>query len=344
MTAQEHPSTVPIATILRAAGLVTATLALLDLLGRQIPWLSANQLGVFAAVFLLAPGLFGDEVPGPAAGLPRPEARRVHLRHVAAGIAVSLVVLAGFVPGFGAWMTVVNDWTFAPSTHSLGRPADRYVGQPAVSEAPLTIFSVDDRIVIAFDPPTAPWSIAISGDGPFVPLRRPAAPTTEWTAHGDAPRTVAVTLVPRGVHTLRVAASLAGTPLEPAQIAVGAAGRAPPADELGPDGLSIAINHRWMLVAIFVQLLLIALPEEVFFRGFLQARLDQHARLGRRWRLPLGLHLSPAIVATSAIFAVVHFVVGFAPARLAVFFPSLLFGWLRDRTGGIVAPDRKSVV
>jgi membrane protease YdiL (CAAX protease family) len=41
---------------------------------------------------------------------------------------------------------------------------------------------------------------------------------------------------------------------------------------------------------------------------------------------------------TSAIFALLHFLVGFDPSRLAVFFPSLLFGWLYVRTGGILAP------
>ena len=41
---------------------------------------------------------------------------------------------------------------------------------------------------------------------------------------------------------------------------------------------------------------------------------------------------------TSTIFAVGHYVTIPSPHRLAVFFPSLLFGWMRRATGGILAP------
>ena len=40
---------------------------------------------------------------------------------------------------------------------------------------------------------------------------------------------------------------------------------------------------------------------------------------------------------TSALFALGHVATEFHPNRLGVFFPSLLFGWLRARTGGIGA-------
>ena len=43
------------------------------------------------------------------------------------------------------------------------------------------------------------------------------------------------------------------------------------------------------------------------------------------------------IYVTSALFALGHFVIGFQVHRLAVFFPSLAFGWLRDRTNGLGA-------
>lgn len=80
------------------------------------------------------------------------------------------------------------------------------------------------------------------------------------------------------------------------------------------------------------QLLVIALPEEAFFRGYLQTRLD--AFFPRTIRI-LGLPVGMSIVITSAIFAVGHFLTVPHPARLAVFFPSLLFGALRAREGGI---------
>jgi membrane protease YdiL (CAAX protease family) len=83
------------------------------------------------------------------------------------------------------------------------------------------------------------------------------------------------------------------------------------------------------------QLLVIALPEEVFFRGFLQSALDDRWS-SRRWRL-LGAELGPGWLCASALFAVGHVLTIVHPARLAVFFPALLFGWLRARTGGVGA-------
>jgi membrane protease YdiL (CAAX protease family) len=82
------------------------------------------------------------------------------------------------------------------------------------------------------------------------------------------------------------------------------------------------------------QLLLVALPEEAFYRGYLQTRLDE--ALPGRLRV-LGAPLGPGVLIASAVFAVGHFVTVPVPARLAVFFPSLVFGYLRARTKGIGA-------
>jgi uncharacterized protein len=82
------------------------------------------------------------------------------------------------------------------------------------------------------------------------------------------------------------------------------------------------------------QILMIALPEEAFYRGYLQTRLDD--ALPRRLRV-FGAPLGWSLLLTSAIFAVGHIVTIPSPQRLAVFFPSLLFGWLRARTRGIGA-------
>lgn len=85
---------------------------------------------------------------------------------------------------------------------------------------------------------------------------------------------------------------------------------------------------------VFGQLVIIALPEEAFYRGYLQSRLDE----AFPWRVKvLGAQIGPALLVTSVIFALGHFATIREPARLAVFFPSLVFGWLRARTGGIGA-------
>ncbi len=67
------------------------------------------------------------------------------------------------------------------------------------------------------------------------------------------------------------------------------------------------------------ELFVTALPEEFFYRGWLQARLK------RVW--PGGAHLAgvvvgPAFLLTAALFAVGHLAI-FQASRLAVFFPAL---------------------
>jgi len=82
------------------------------------------------------------------------------------------------------------------------------------------------------------------------------------------------------------------------------------------------------------QFLVIALPEEAFYRGYLETRLDE--AWPPRFRL-LGAYLGPGVVVTSAVFALGHVATELHPSRLAVFFPSLLFGWMRARRRGIGA-------
>jgi len=67
----------------------------------------------------------------------------------------------------------------------------------------------------------------------------------------------------------------------------------------------------------------VAFSEEFFYRGYMTFRFEE------RWR-PL-----PSAVAAAALFAVGHLLTP-APWRLAVFFPALLFAWVRNRTGTIV--------
>lgn len=88
------------------------------------------------------------------------------------------------------------------------------------------------------------------------------------------------------------------------------------------------------LEAVLTQILGIAVPEEMFYRGYVQTALDGNSR--RRVRL-LGAELGLGIVLASAVFALGHLATTLHPTRLAVFFPSLVFGWLRAKTGGIGA-------
>ncbi|MDD5308453.1 MAG: CPBP family intramembrane metalloprotease [Deltaproteobacteria bacterium] len=82
------------------------------------------------------------------------------------------------------------------------------------------------------------------------------------------------------------------------------------------------------------QLLVVALPEEIFYRGYLMSRLDDV--LPCRARV-LGVQVGPGLVIQAVLFALGHFLVDFHPARLGVFFPALAFGWLKAKRGTIGA-------
>lgn len=82
------------------------------------------------------------------------------------------------------------------------------------------------------------------------------------------------------------------------------------------------------------QFFVVALPEEFFYRGYMQTRLRD---VWPRGPMFFGARLGPAFWMTQALFAVGHLAEPY-PWRLGVFFPSLVFGWMRERTGNIVAP------
>ena len=71
-------------------------------------------------------------------------------------------------------------------------------------------------------------------------------------------------------------------------------------------------------------LLLVALPEEVFFRGYLY---DAFEEAGREPVVPVAL-----------LFAIGHFAIAPSPFRLLTFFPGLLLGWGRKKSGNVYVP------
>jgi len=102
---------------------------------------------------------------------------------------------------------------------------------------------------------------------------------------------------------------------------------------LGASGGHLHLPPRFWLLALS-QLVVVAIPEELFFRGYLMERLEKVWPPTRRlFGAPVGL----ALLASSALFALGHLLVIPNPQRLAVFFPALVFGWMRARTGSIAA-------
>ncbi len=100
----------------------------------------------------------------------------------------------------------------------------------------------------------------------------------------------------------------------------------------------VLTEHRswWNLVLLFlVELLGVALPEELFYRGYMQAALG---RIFTKKVRILGAEMGWEVVIAAVLFALGHLITVPALFRLAVFFPGLLFGYLRERSGSLVAP------
>lgn len=87
--------------------------------------------------------------------------------------------------------------------------------------------------------------------------------------------------------------------------------------------------------SVATHILVVALTEEAFFRGYVQTRLHD------AWpptATLLSVKLSwRVLLLQSALFALVHLIDQPHPQVLAVFFPGLLFGWIRAWRGGIGA-------
>jgi membrane protease YdiL (CAAX protease family) len=97
---------------------------------------------------------------------------------------------------------------------------------------------------------------------------------------------------------------------------------------------SLSARPMEMTDEVLGQIFVIALPEEAFYRGYVQSRLDDV--WSPRWTV-LGARVGPGLLVAAAIFAVSHLATVQLATRLAVFFPAVLFGWLRARTGGVGA-------
>jgi hypothetical protein len=121
-----------------------------------------------------------------------------------------------------------------------------------------------------------------------------------------------------------------GTPLAADLLRLGAGASTP--DSAG--GFASERSHWWLLTFVLVHLGLVAFPEEWFFRGYLMSRLDQWSP--PRVRL-LGVKVGWGLVLSALAFALLHPILLPGAHRLLVFFPALLFGWLRAKTGNVGA-------
>ncbi|MFZ5475358.1 MAG: myxosortase family intramembrane protease [Myxococcota bacterium] len=89
----------------------------------------------------------------------------------------------------------------------------------------------------------------------------------------------------------------------------------------------------WLLLVPY-HLFFVAIPEEFFYRGYFQTRLNE---VFPRKFLVFGVPIGWGLVIASLFFAFGHSLVTVRWWHFATFFPGLLFGWLRERSGGTLA-------
>jgi membrane protease YdiL (CAAX protease family) len=103
----------------------------------------------------------------------------------------------------------------------------------------------------------------------------------------------------------------------------------------GLAGLHVPTLDLALAKFVAVQVVVVALPEELFFRGCLLELLERRFPPKRRW---MGGGIGLALVLSSAAFAVIHLPKDGDPRALAPFFPGMVFGWMRSSTRSILAP------
>ena len=107
-----------------------------------------------------------------------------------------------------------------------------------------------------------------------------------------------------------------------------------------PQGLSLPASWtRWhglgFCERVASGLFAVALPEELFHRGYLMTTFERWKPA--RFRI-FGVPFGSAAILSSAIFAAGHLVSLHQTSRLATFVPALAFAWLWRKTGTLWAP------
>ena len=93
-----------------------------------------------------------------------------------------------------------------------------------------------------------------------------------------------------------------------------------------------APKDAWLLVPY--HLFFVAIPEEFFYRGYFQTRLNEV--LPPKWKI-FGVEVGWSLPITAIFFAFGHSLVTVRWWHFAIFFPALVFGWLREKTKGTLA-------
>lgn len=101
-----------------------------------------------------------------------------------------------------------------------------------------------------------------------------------------------------------------------------------------PESNLVILAAIQVLTLVAYQVFFVAIPEEFFYRGYFQTRLNE---LWPRRFLIFGTPMGWGSVVATLFFAFGHSLVLFQWWHFATFFPGMVFAWMRERTGGVVA-------
>ncbi len=297
--------------------LAAAALWLIDRAALAVAWL-APLAGLLSAVTFVAVPLLvlrsGVRRGLPALADPLGIDRAPLWRGLAQGVLVSLVVL----PLFALALDVLQ----VRVLHH------RRLGVAALESAGIAFqgrgASAADHIVLLDDR----RGLAVENHMRLAVLVQPACSEQPLCAPRTLPPGGRLLLAPIAARDLQVR-DARGQPLPDGAVMAAATG------EALDNPIHAAPGLGWLLPWLFSQLIVVALPEEMFFRGYVLGRLRACFPVRRRL---LGVPFGWPHILSAALFALIHLVLVPAPQRLLVFFPGLLFAWLAERSRGVFAP------
>jgi membrane protease YdiL (CAAX protease family) len=96
----------------------------------------------------------------------------------------------------------------------------------------------------------------------------------------------------------------------------------------------IGVLPKELLLTVLYQIFYVAIPEEFFYRGYFQTRLNEiHTKKIQVFGVPMGM----GVVYSNLFFAFGHSIVQFQWWHFATFFPGLLFSWSREKNQDILS-------
>lgn len=292
---------------------VGAVIFVVEKLGSAVPLLSGYGGVLVAGAFLATPVVIGRwrRVEGDVHGL----GGGTIGRSIAWGLGLTLLVAGPFALGFDTLQVQVLQRARGAGPGLLDVPM-QLAGRPARVRGQVGIYSDGGQVFVYNGRSEAvrvkPLCAAITSVH-CAPRRLSPGAATKLVAPADT-----------GVQI----DDLDGNPLPAEALAAGAAG-----EPIAAQPVQLPRSGMWLLWALLTQLLVVALPEEAFFRGYVQGRLAAVMPARRR---VFGVPFGAAEVLASALFAVIHLFAHPAPSRLLVFFPGLLFAWLAARNRNVI--------